>query len=789
MIKRFQSIYSCMSWLWLVILIVLASYSTNTLFVRGNIQFDLLALLPASKTNNMKDASQLVLDTNLSGRVLVLLGHQDLATAKSGLNQLRHETSNINLPLKEQKSQALQQEYQAFFKQLYPHRAGLLAPDNRKQLLAGNGELIAKRALTEIMSPLSSLQPIQLESDPFFLYPNFVQSSQENTVLHRDDDGDVYIKDNGKVWYLFRAQLTKPAFSLQIQEEISNQLLPILDNLHTQLRVEVLKTGAVFYASAGANQANKEISIISTVSILAIILILFAVFRTLRPVVFASLIIASGLIGGLSICLLVFGSIHILALVFGCSLIGVTVDYALHYYCANYKYNKTPDKDRLIVLKSLMPAMPLGVFSSTLGYCLLFIAPFPGVQQMAILAAAGLVCAFISVCLWGPQFIKHNNQQIPPFGQRIQLYLVQAADLGKLKYCRIMISVALIALFCVGGALLTFNDNIRNFQSLDAHLKIEENRIKAIINFDVPSKLFVVRGDNLENILQITEKIADDLDLLKKNNELSSYRSITAIVPSMERQRENRQLVREQIYKNQWDRFAQVLGLQNSVPIHSLGLKAPLFALDKANIEALPEGWNVLVHPCDSGWTGRILLDGVKNIQAIEGIAAKYASVSYVDPVQEYSNLFASYRQIVMGLILAVLLSITLLLAVRKGIKPAVTVVFPVIISILASVGIIGLLGMPFNLFHAMGLLLVLCIGIDYAFFLYWKKPVKDAYKEGDLLLLANGLAALTTILSFGLLSFSKTTAIHSFGISVFIGIVLCFCVTTLFLGESRRQS
>jgi predicted exporter len=81
-------------------------------------------------------------------------------------------------------------------------------------------------------------------------------------------------------------------------------------------------------------------------------------------------------------------------------------------------------------------------------------------------------------------------------------------------------------------------------------------------------------------------------------------------------------------------------------------------------------------------------------------------------------------------------------------------------------------------------LILVLCIGIDYALFLYWRKP-----EENGLLLLGNTLSAITTILSFGLLILSSTKAVYSFGLVVFLGIVLNFFITTLFLGNIKCKN
>ena len=135
-------------------------------------------------------------------------------------------------------------------------------------------------------------------------------------------------------------------------------------------------------------------------------------------------------------------------------------------------------------------------------------------------------------------------------------------------------------------------------------------------------------------------------------------------------------------------------------------------------------------------------------------------------------------------LVLIVLASIIVFLSLKSGIKTATRIVAPIALSLVTTMGLLGII-MPFNLFHIVGLLIVLCVGIDYALFLSWRS---HQHSKGDLLLLGNALAATTTILSFGLLMFSKTTAVYSFGLSVFIGIFVCFIVTTFFLGKSERD-
>jgi len=789
MIRRFTSWYALLSWLWLAIILSLATYSAHTLFVQGKIQFDVLALLPEGKTADMKAVSQLMEDANLSGRLLILVGSPDAKTAKLALQHFRRSVVTDGLPIKEQNALLIAQDYKKLFTDLYPYRAGLISKADQQQLKNGQEEALAKRALAEVMLPFSSFRSGQVDSDPFSLYPQFVTSFLPQTAIQRDMEGELFTVAEGDTWYLYQAQITEPVFSLKLQEQLISKLSHILSDGEMK-NVKILKTGALFYAAAGAKQAQHEISKIGLISTGGIILMMLLVFRTARPILLAIAVVASGLTGGLAACLYFFGSIHILSLVFGCSLIGVAVDYALYYFCASYVADV--GRGRLAVLASLMPALPLAVLASSMGYGLLMVAPFPGVQQMAVLACVGLLCTFLSVCLWGPYFIlpasdAKNATYIR--ARNIQNYLEKFAAWGQKKYCRLILVIVLLAIFGAGAVGLTFEDNVRSFQSLDAGLKAQEDRIKSMTQVDNSVKFLAVTAANLEEVLQKEESLIDDLDHLRVN-----YRATAELIPSQKRQQENRSLVDSQLYKKHYNTFMQALGIEKTFNAQNLGLSQPLLILDQAGMKNLPTGWRELVHYGDNGIvTGRMILNNPPagnsqqfqevNEQIFESIAAKYPGVSFIDPVREYSKLFASYREVVMTLVFAVLLGFSLLLALSKGIQAAVSIVTPVLLSILASIGIISLLG-TFTLFHAMGFMLVLCIGIDYALFLYWR----GSSQEGNLRLLGNGLAATTTILSFGLLALSQTTAVHSFGLSVFLGIVLCFLVTTLFLGKYERK-
>lgn len=86
-------------------------------------------------------------------------------------------------------------------------------------------------------------------------------------------------------------------------------------------------------------------------------------------------------------------------------------------------------------------------------------------------------------------------------------------------------------------------------------------------------------------------------------------------------------------------------------------------------------------------------------------------------------------------------------------------------IAIAGTIAMFGWLGLPITLFAMFGLLLVSAIGIDYVAYMQSIQEQKSTKH------IAITLAAMTTLISFGLLAFSSTPAVSSFGLSVTIGV------------------
>jgi predicted exporter len=92
----------------------------------------------------------------------------------------------------------------------------------------------------------------------------------------------------------------------------------------------------------------------------------------------------------------------------------------------------------------------------------------------------------------------------------------------------------------------------------------------------------------------------------------------------------------------------------------------------------------------------------------------------------------------------------------------------PPILAVVLTPLIISAFGEVFTLFNLMALILVFAVGLDYSLFL---SHAQD--ERRGVALVANILSGLSTILAFGLLTFSELYAVHAFGVTLFCGILL----------------
>ena len=188
---------------------------------------------------------------------------------------------------------------------------------------------------------------------------------------------------------------------------------------------------------------------------------------------------------------------------------------------------------------------------------------------------------------------------------------------------------------------------------------------------------------------------------------------------------------------------------------------------------------------CDAGHCqSRVVLTGITDFPALSALQS-LQGVAWVDQVEQYSSLFARYRNRVSGLIIAAYLLVFTGLGLKFGWRNALTLTSVPVIAALVSLAMLGWFDQLFSLFNLFALLLVLGIGVDDAIFFFMadsssSSPNEDAENRRASTSLAVTLSALTTILAFGLLAVSSTEIVHAFGFTVAAGIVTALVLSPL---------
>lgn len=400
--------------LWLAVVLAAGIHVGVTAWRGLPLQSDLLALLPAEERQPMVQQAKDHMAAQVSGRVAILAGHVDPAAAFGAAQTLRDSLMGQGLLADAgdvPSAQALRQLGGLY----HPHRAGLLAPADRQALLDGNPQALAERTLASVFGIGGMADARLLAGDPYLLLPAFMTSLPVPASRLTLVDGWPSVTTDGITWVLVSGRLTGRAYGLSDQQAFVDGYAKAAQLAAAQAPgLRLLRLGAVFYAQAGAAQAMAETSFIGVISTIGTVLLLLVVFRSLSPLLLSLLAIASGLLVAVSATLLVFGFLHVTAAIFGASLIGITVDYSLHYFARLFAEGEPRQR-----LRHVGTGLILGLLTTLIGYGAMALAPLPGLRQVAAFSGFGLIAAFAAVVLWFPLLDRSRCRPLPPLLGRL----------------------------------------------------------------------------------------------------------------------------------------------------------------------------------------------------------------------------------------------------------------------------------------------------------------------------------------------------------------------------------
>jgi predicted exporter len=755
--------------LWLGV-VVAAGIVFLVMLGRGIVlQSDILALLPPTERDVAAQHVQNRIAKAFSRRVVFLVGHRDAATARKAALALTEDLSRSGL-VASITSRVDQSALQRMGAAYFPYRTGLLAEADRDKLIAGHGDDLVSRALGLLYGPAAPTNAQMIAHDPFLLLPSLFLSLPLPQSRLSAEDGVLSLHDGPWTYVLVSADLAGDPYALRFQTEFTDLTAKSLTAIEqTSPGLKVMRTGAVFFAHDAANEAMSEASTIGVVSLVATLAMIFVVFRGLRPIALGFLAIGIGILFAFVGTALVFGGVHTIALLFGASLIGVSVDYALQYFCEYFDPDAPDPRARLM---RVLPGVSIGLFTTLIGYCTLLLAPFPGLRQVAVFSLVGLIASVLTVALWFPLL---DSKRPPKTGSRfvaLARYHWVLWEKPGLEVVRILIVAGCLVLGLIGAAMLRIDDDVRHFQSLSPELKTQQAEVERLTGSSPDTRFLLVRGDNEQHLLQLEERMRVPLARAQRRGALDGFTAISDLVPSIARQKENRRLVQDRLVQPHLASYLGQIGYAGDIDYSDAGQFLVPSQMPRTGLFSLLG----LLDVGDAQHSAHIvLLQGVHDPVAIREAIAGTPGVRLVSLTDDWSRLFGDYRRYAIGLLILSALLMYPIHAWRYGWLNALRVMTPSMLAVGLAAPLAALAGVAFTFFNAMALVLVLSIGVDYAIFCR-----ETSGERKPVTVLAISLAALSTILAFGMLALSQVFAVHAFGMTMLLGISVAFLLAPL---------
>ncbi|WP_323113329.1 MMPL family transporter [Pseudomonas guariconensis] len=748
--------------LFLALLLVMLAVAAWQWHRGAPLSSDLMTLVPGATQDPLVQRAEQRMQEPLNREMLVLVGHADRQQALALAERLATQWQASGLFEKVQWN--LHTDLQAVRSQLLQGRLAMLSATDRQQLAEQPDAFIEQR-VQSLVDPFTGFSLVASQDDWLGLSGR-IQTNQPRPANVQLDtaSGALVAESDGQHWVLLRARTVGNAFDLNLPLQVAD-LLAQGRQQADQAGAHLLAASGLLHAAAGQRQASREITWVGGGATVGILLLLLLALRRWRALL-ALVPVAVGMLFGSVACVALFGQMHVMTLVLGASLIGVAVDYPLHYLSKGWSLRPWHS---WTALRLTLPGMSLSLATSCIGYLALAFTPFPALTQIAAFSAAGLLGAYLSAVCLLPALLQHMDLRPSPWPLRV----TQALTALRARLLRKVPSVVLFGLllvFCVAGLWqLQSRNDIRQWISAPPQLLEQAQAVARITGYQPTSQFFLVRADDQSQLLDRLQTLSGKLDELVDLGKLKGYLSLSQLVSSATVQQQVQHALQQ--LPGHWQPLLALGVPEQALQAELSQLQAlPRLSIDDVLQGPLGEPWRPLwIGQDGQGVAAIVSLQGQGDVSLLRLQAQDLPGVQLVDRLGELNQLFTATQVSAAELKLLSCALILVVLMLPFGLRSALRIVALPLLAALCSLASLGWLGQPLTLFSLFGLLLVTAIGVDYAILMH------ERVGGSAVSLLGTLLAALTTWLSFGLLTLSSTPAVSNFGLAVSLGLVFSF--------------
>lgn len=722
----------------ILFVLILVTLGVLVLFKPAHTETNILKAIFSSKSDNLL----VDLSSRFSAKINIIVESNDFEKAEEVSKTIYAKIDKTKMKSSDASITEIIEEYEKYHN-------NLLSNQTRKYLINKQYDKVEENAYEALYNPV--IPPVgSIEDDPFLLLTDFVMNLNENSQAL---SSFTPIQQNDKFYSLVMLDVDK---ELALSPTVLNKEVKKLVDIQKEFSkngTKVYLTGAPIHSYFASSHSIFEINLICILSTLFVIGLVFWYFGSLSPLIPIGLSIGLGIYAGYCMTALVFRNIHILTFVFSTTLIGVCVDYSLHYFVA-LKEGKTGTE----VIKDIFKSLTVSLITTVSAFLILLFADFTLLRQISIFTITGLVTVYGIVVLWYPLWLNrrvgktqcpHTTDKDAFVGQAMSDNNSNEKDhaslhlgifVSKPRLTAQLLSCLIAILLIIGLFHTHFDDNIKNMYTPPKTLLNAEKLFTEIAGTSADTSIFVVKGNNLEELLQKEEEIADKLNG-------TEYQALSKYVPSEKRQKSN-QILRKELYRTKLNDFAIFLPVQKRTQLISQNYGNNFLSVNN-DFEFMKKNF---------------LIDKNTSIMVVSGYnGEKIDGVRIINFQKDISAQIKHCRRVCLGLLIPIFGLLYLLLAKIYDKKSGLKILLPSICAVILVFGILGLFGCSINLFHLLAIFLIIGFGLDYSVFRF-----TNPEKAGDSVF----LSCITTVFSFALLAFAGFKLISSLGTVLSLGLL-----------------
>lgn len=578
-----------------------------------------------------------------------------------------------------------------------------------------------------------------------------------------------------------------PAFDLDRHGAAIAEIRASFDALASPARL--ILSGPGIFAVASRDVIQNDVWRLSILGSLGVVVILVFAFRTARPVLLSILLLATAMVAGAGAVALVYGYVHGITLAFGATLTGVVADYPVHLIS-----HRKPGESSHRLLARLWPPLRLGIVTTTIGYCVMMFSDVPGLAQLGLFSAAGLLAAGATTRWVLPGLLTASAVNEP---SAYRWMARCSALLARLRLA-VLALVIFAGFYLIASAGNIWQDDLAALSPVPEDAKHADRLLRADLGVADPRQLVAVIGKDAQDALEACERILPVLATAITDGMLRGFEAPCAYLPSIRTQRAHQASIPDEpILRRRVALASAGLPFKRDVfepfirDLVASKKRSPL-GLDDLTDTTLGLKVSSLLAPRQAGWTAMLPLQDLKDSV---GLAARVEQAHdgqflFLDLKRESEELLRGYRVRAVALWSLGFGSIALVLWLGlRSFRLVLRIMLPVAAALILTCALLFVFGHALSLFHLVSLILVIGLGLDYLLFFNLPRASKTEQRQS---VRAVFLCSVTTVMVFALLAFSRVPVLAAIGSTVALGSALCFLMAIIFapaFGVAARSS